>query len=224
MAGGLLALRLGRHWANLIAFAGGVLIGVALIDILPETIRTAGSENIPALLLAATAALGFVFLASIGRIGRSYPSRTDSGRVRAYGPVAATEMVAHGLFEGVAIGVGFSLGAATGLVISVAIVLHVAYDGLGLVAIATASGYSRRTALAILLIESIAPTLGVVFALLLAVPAGISASVLAFIAGGLLYVGALELLLRSVQGSKRAYEPVSLGIIGLALIFLSSLL
>src|SRR5918912_2210784 len=44
-AGGLLALRLRRDLATLIAFTGGIVVAVALFDVLPEALKSLGEPR-----------------------------------------------------------------------------------------------------------------------------------------------------------------------------------
>ena len=45
LAGGIVALRLGRELATAIALTGGVVVAVALFHVLPEAIRTASGSS-----------------------------------------------------------------------------------------------------------------------------------------------------------------------------------
>lgn len=218
MLGGLMALRYRRFSAILSAFTGGVLIAVAVVDILPETIDMAILISLPLVILFLFTGSGFALLLLFER-GHHLQTQPGSGnRRRTVGLAAGSEMVAHSFLEGLAIGVAFEINIGVGLAIALAVILHDISDGMSIVTIMGASGFSTRASLSMLVLESSATGLGIAFSLFFLVPANIVAVVLAFIAGGLFYIGALEMIPHAVRNSTRIAVPAVVGISGFAFI------
>jgi ZIP family zinc transporter len=197
-SGGLLVPAGGPWFHRVTAFAAGVLIAVPLFDLLPEAMTLAGQLRMPPVLITYPVALGFLFLFVIDRY-ISVHRVCEAGVCRNVrhlrgGLIGAGELVLHSYLDGFAIGVGFQINPEVGLVVAVAVIGHDFTDGINTVTLVLKSGNSRRLARFMLLLDSMAPVLGVISGMFVAIPAGLLAMLLCFFAGGFLYLGASDLL------------------------------
>jgi ZIP family zinc transporter len=209
-SGGLLAVRYRQRMGALTAFAGGVLIAMALFDLLPEAIGLASDQAILLAGVMGLIAVGFVFLFIVERSSpraHTEPIRTKAGGHRRGGLLVTAELSVHGLLEGMAIGLGFGLDPRVGFVVAIAVICHEFSEGLSAVTAMLDTGNTVRTALGMLFLESISPALGVLLTALIPIPDYYLVLSLPFFAGGFLYMGALDLLPRAI--SERSW-PVAI--------------
>ncbi len=196
LGGGVIALRLGRHLQLLLGLTAGIVIGVALFDLLPEAMTVALGVHDMRTILAATAC-GFAAYLVIDRLA---PPRGARGMLRAHlGPATLT---LHSFFDGMGIGLAFQVSTAVGGMIAFAVLAHDLSDGVNTVSLCLA-GSRRKDAPRWLAANAIAPLAGVVFAYFVRVPAPVLALLLAVFAGIFLYIGTCELLPRSIGTNPR---------------------
>lgn len=195
--GGRVALRLDGRVALLFGLTAGVVLGIALFDLLPEAFGLGVDLYSPRTLLAALATglaiymlLDRVIIAGIG---------TASFRPH-LGPASLT---AHSFIDGMGIGLAFHVSAAAGIVIAVAVLAHDFADGINTVGL-TIAGNRRDIAHRWLVADSLAPVAGAVVGTVIHLGHGALALVLAGFAGAFLYIGACELVPRSYIGRNRA--------------------
>ena len=190
--GGLVALRLHREVMTLIAFTGGIVVAVALFDVLPEAMDSGSSSRVIATLIGA----GFIGFFLVERMlvlhHRDEPEQARAhARVGAFG---AAGLSLHSFIDGLGIGFAFHVSTTTGLLVFLAVVSHDFADGMNTVSFILRQGGSRRRALKWLAVDAIAPLLGAI------VGSGIDISekglgyVLALYAGFFLFIGATDLL------------------------------
>lgn len=175
--GGLAAFRFRDRLHLLLGFSSGVVIAVALFDILPEVFAMdAGSSYMPLV------AVGFLAFFGLERYTAMHRSREHVHAITAHeqelGTLSAGGLALHSFLDGVAIGVGFQTSAKVGLLIALGIITHDLGDGLNTVAVVLAHGN---------------PVLGAATTLLINLN-GLLPWVLAFFAGSFLYIGASDLL------------------------------
>jgi zinc transporter ZupT len=198
-AGGLLAVRFRKSAGALNAFAAGVLIAVALFDLLPEALTMAQENGMTFQHVMIAAALGFIFLLILERyVSIHHICETDGTcrnvRHQKGGVYGALEISAHSFIDGLAIGIGFQAGSRTGLVVAAAIIAHVFSDGINTVTVMLRCGNSVRSSMKMLLLNAAAPLLGAASTLLVTIPTRTLVYLLPFFAGGFLYLGASDLL------------------------------
>jgi zinc transporter ZupT len=196
--GGLFAAKFRKRFGLIAAFAGGVLIAVPLFDLLPESLKLAGGLGIPVENVMYAMALGFIFLLflerylSVHRIcvnGECRNVRHPRG-----GLFGASELSVHSFLDGVAIGLGFQLNLHVGIIIAFAVIAHDFSDGINTVTVMLKAGNSLKRSLRMLLIDAVAPVLGVIFTLFFDLPDEYLVYLLPFFAGGFFYLGASDLL------------------------------
>lgn len=208
-AGGALALRYHSRLEALIGLSSGAIIGVAMLDLLPEAMSLAGdAHGVRGLMFAATC--GMIAYLLLDRL----LSRATGGRSH-LGPASLT---AHSTMDGLGIGLAFQVSTADGLIVAIAVLAHDLLDGANTVALSIAGGSPPAGARRWLLADAIAPLIGIGIARLVHVQATTLAVLLAFFAGGFLYIGASELLPRSREGTDSLAKSLSVAL-GAGLIY-----
>ena len=191
-AGGALALRLSHSLPTLFALTGGVVVAVALFDVLPESIESVGDPQRVALLVG-VGFLGF-FLAERVLV---LHHRDEPEQARAHGQVGALGALGlsvHSFIDGLGIGLAFGLDTATGVLVFVAVISHDFADGLNTVGFILSQSDDRRRAKRWLALDAFAPLLGAVVGGAIAVSEATLGNILAVYTGFFLYMGATDLL------------------------------
>jgi zinc transporter ZupT len=211
--GGGLALRFRSALDLFLGFSSGAVIGVALLDLLPEALELGGSHFRPLTITAAVAA-GFAIYLAADRTALAV-SHGAAGRRGHLGPASLT---AHSLMDGLGIGLAFQVSEAAGVIVAIAVLAHDFLDGANTVTLSLSGGASASTARRWLVADAAAPLVGVLIARLVAVPATTLALLLALFAGFFLYIGASELLPRSHERRPRLSTTAATAL-GLAFIY-----
>ncbi|WP_282796388.1 ZIP family metal transporter [Streptomyces sp. CC224B] len=203
LVGGWTAGRVTDRRHLVLGLAGGLMLGVVGLDLLPEALEAAGEPvfGVPAALLLAVA--GFLFAHSVERLlalRRAAPHGADvaggaaGGRVPQVGLTAAAAMVGHSVMDGVAIGAAFQVGGGMGAAVAVAVIAHDFADGFNTYTITKLYGNARRRAVAMLVADALAPVAGAASTLLFTLPEHLLGGYLGFFGGALLYLAAAEIL------------------------------
>lgn len=192
LAGGTIALRMHRELHTLIALTGGIVVAVALFDVLPEGVEAVGEPR-RALWLVGVGFLGF-FLAERALV---LHHRDEPDQVRAHarvGAFGAAGLSAHSFVDGLGIGLAFHLSTATGLLVFLAVVTHDFADGLNTVGFILRQSEDRRAALRWLVVDALAPLAGAVVGATIAISDRGLGYLLCLYAGFFLFMGATDLL------------------------------
>ncbi|MEU3607337.1 ZIP family metal transporter [Streptomyces sp. NPDC035033] len=195
--GGWVAQRVTDRRHLVLGLAGGLMLGVVGLDLLPEALEAAGEEvfGVPQALLLFVG--GFLFAHVVERLlaTRRAAHGAEAGeRTPQVGLVAAGAMVLHSLMDGVALGAAFQVGGGMGATVALAVITHDFADGFNTYTLTSLYGNERRKALAMLVADAIAPIAGAGLATLLTLPEELLGSYLGFFGGALLYLAAAEIL------------------------------
>ncbi|MET7653962.1 MULTISPECIES: ZIP family metal transporter [unclassified Streptomyces] len=213
LAGGWTAQRVTDRRHLVLGLAGGLMLGVVGLDLLPEALEAAGTEvfGVPAALLLFVA--GFLVAHLVERLlaarqaahgaeehvhpapphehfGRGVPD----GRAPEVGLTAAAAMVFHSAMDGVAIGAAFQVGGGMGAAVALAVVAHDFADGFNTYTITSLYGNARRKALFMLFADAAAPVVGAASTTFVSIPEQLLGGYLGFFGGALLYLAAAEIL------------------------------
>jgi ZIP family zinc transporter len=211
--GGSLALRFKDKIHLILGFSAGAVIGVALLDLLPEAMQLGGQAHPPtdiALLIAA----GFIVYFIVDR-GFLIATGDHPGH---RGHLGAASLTMHSFLDGLGIGLGFQVSAAVGAVLAIAVLAHDFSDGMNTINLSLSGSGDPRTARRWLIADAAAPIAGIGASRLIAVPQSQLAVVIAVFTGFFLYIGASELLPDSHQRYPRTWTTVAT-VLGIALIF-----
>ena len=221
VAGGTLALRMSHSLPTVIALSGGIVVAVALFDVLPEAIDLLPDDSTA---IAGLMGAGFLTFFLFERVLVLH-HRDDPADARAHGQVGtlgALGLSAHSFVDGLAVGFAFGADASTGVLVLIAVLSHDFADGLNTVSFVLRQSQDRPQAIRWLVIDAVAPLIGVTVAAFIDVSDATLGYVLAFYAGFFLYMGATDLLPEAHEHA--SWSRVGLTLLGFALIFGISLM
>lgn len=197
LAGGALALRFTRRLHLILGFSAGAVLGVALLDLLPEAVRLSAE---PVSVFTAAAAGFVVYLAADRALSASGGRR---------GHLGAGGLTLHSLMDGLAIGLSFQVSPAAAAVVTLAVLAHDVSDGINTVTISLSGETGRLWARRWLVADAAAPLAGVLISGLVSVPKETLSLALAAFAGFFLCIGASELIPASHQRHPRAWTTIA---------------
>ncbi|HEU4392739.1 MAG TPA: ZIP family metal transporter [Solirubrobacterales bacterium] len=225
LAGGAIALRLAHTLPTVVALSGGIVVAVALLEILPEAIEGVGDahDTVPFVVL------GFIAFFLMERVLVLH-HRDDPEEARSHGRVGvlgAAGLSLHSFTDGLGIGLAFSVNTETGVLVLIAVVSHAFADGLNTVSFVLSQSGDRVRALRWLRIDALAPLAGAVVGSLISVSEQTLGYFLAVYAGFFLYMGATDLLPTAhahEHDGEGSWSRVLLTIAGFAAIYAITLL
>ncbi|MEU7580755.1 ZIP family metal transporter [Streptomyces sp. NPDC041068] len=199
LVGGWTAQRVTDRRHLVLGLAGGLMLGVVGLDLLPEALDAAGGPvfGVPAALLLFVAGFLVAHLVErllAGRRAAHGADEHDHGRVPEVGLTAAAAMVGHSVMDGVAIGAAFQVGGGMGVAVALAVIAHDFADGFNTYTLTSLYGNARRKAIAMLFADAAAPVVGAASTLLFTIPEQLLGGYLGFFGGALLYLAAAEIL------------------------------
>src|ERR1051326_676030 len=158
--GGFVALRRRRELTTAIALTGGIVVAVALFDVLPEAIDSVHDSR------RVTGLVGVGFLAFfLAERLLVLHHRDEPEQARAHaqvGALGAAGLSIHSFIDGLGIGLAFHLGTGTGLLVFLAGVTHDFADGLNTVNFVLRQSGERNQAVRWLAVDAAAPMLGAI--------------------------------------------------------------
>lgn len=214
--GGITALRYHRQLTTLIALTGGVVVAVALFDVLPEAIGAVDDPRRVSLLIGA----GFIgFFLAERLLVLHHRDEAEQARAHAQvGALGAAGLSVHSFVDGLGIGLAFHLDNATGFLVFLAVVTHDFADGLNTVSFVLSQRQDRARALTWLAIDSLAPLVGAIVGTFISISNYALGHLLAVYAGFFLFMGGTDLLPEAHQHPSRL--RVVLTAVGFAATFL----
>jgi ZIP family zinc transporter len=181
---------------RILSFRSGILVAVAVGDVLPE----AWSAAPPAAAAAALGALGLGWFLhrGHGHAGHELTHPHVHGDARAHLPATVAALFAHSLVDGLNLGAVAVVGGPALLVVGAATGLHKLADGFTLTSLFHGTRLPRGRVLALLALVSLTTPLGALLgrAGVLKVGPLMAALLLGFAGGSFLYVGAAQMLPR----------------------------
>lgn len=221
LVGGLFGLKHRDRLHLILGFTAGVLLAVVAFDILPEIIellkKTGGDPSRPMIALV-TGFLLFHVSEKLLLIHHSHEEGYLEHHHPAVGILSALALAGHSFLDGVGIGLGFQVSAATGLLVALAVIAHDFSDGLNTVSLMITHQNSPRRALLFLFFDALAPLLGGLSTLFFSLPESLLLAYLGFFAGFLLYLGASEIL-PEAHHEHSSVQTILMTLLGVASIF-----
>ena len=181
----------------ILGFTAGVLLGIVSFDIFPEIITQVNNFKIDPVGPMIALVIGFLAfhviekLLLIHSLDEEHYSEHKHPRV---GVLSALALSGHSFIDGVGIGLGFQVNPAVGFLVAIAVIGHDFSDGLNTVSLMLAHRNSNKMSLQFLLLDAVAPVLGVVSTLFFQIPEKFLVYYLGMFAGFLLYIGASDVL------------------------------
>jgi ZIP family zinc transporter len=221
LVGGFIGIRHHAKLNYIISFTAGVLIAVVFFDLLPEISIMANSLSVGMAFPMLFLVLGFLVIHILEKMSAIHHVHGEDCNVRhpTVGVVSAIGMALHSFMDGVGIGMGFHISFAIGLLIAIAVLAHGFCDGLNIVSVMLLNKNNRKRTVKFLLLDAIAPVLGLILTFILQIPDSFLMIFLSFFAGFLLYIGAADLL-PEAHSKKSSWVLIGLTVLGIALIFL----
>jgi len=218
LAGGIAALRLRHRLHAFMALAAGVVVATAVADLLPEAFELVGTES--SLAIGIAAVLGFLGFSLVEAFlhqssfeharGANHEGhdeqRATTSTPRPNGILALLpplSLILHSTLDGLAIGLAFQAGGSIGLIVLLAVLAHDFADGMNVVALALDAARGARLAVALLILDALAPVAGAALSIVITIPPMVLGLLLASIAGEFIAVGAGHLLPESQHRDPR---------------------
>ncbi|HVD47451.1 MAG TPA: ZIP family metal transporter [Candidatus Limnocylindria bacterium] len=197
VAGGFAALRWPGRVQALAALAGGIVLGAAFFDLLPEAIARAAEINLSAQIPVGACLVGFLAFYTLERFLHHHHEESEAPD-RA-GLIGASGFVVHSVFDGLAIGLGFRVDSALGLLVAAAVIGHDFSDGLNTVSYMITHRQTAGRSRALLVADALAPILGALFASFVPVPDQVFPIAIGFFSGLFIYAASSTLLPRAKE-------------------------
>jgi ZIP family zinc transporter len=213
LAGGLLALKLRDKLHLILGFSAGAVIGVAFFDLLPEAIDIGVRFHSPTRILAWTA-LGFLFYLVLDRI------LSFHGDAAHRGGFTASVLCIHSVLDGIAIGLAFQTSRAVGIIVAIAVLTHDFSDGINTMNVVLRNHGRRREAFRWLLLDAVAPVIGIASTFFFVLPSAGFGVALALFGGFFLYIGASDLIPESYHAHPK-FLTTAMTLIGAGVLYLA---
>lgn len=197
LGGGALALRFRDRLHYLLGFTAGVLLGVVAFDLLPEIFSLSLEHAFDSSAAMIALVVGFLLFHSLEKFVLVHPAQEEHYSHHHHphvGVASAAVLAAHSCMDGVAIGIGWQVSPMVGLTVALAVIAHDFSDGLNTVTLMLRHRNSTRRAVAMLVVDALAPLVGVLLTLAFAIPPFQLMVYLGFFAGFLLYIGVSDIL------------------------------
>jgi ZIP family zinc transporter len=226
LLGGALALKLRDRLHLILGFSAGAVMAVAFFDLLPEALELSRSSYASATALAVTAA-GFFLYLLLDRLlllhshcAEDAEDQTHSRREAAEsrGHVRAGSLSVHSILDGVGIGLAFQVSAGVGAAVALAVLVHDFSDGINTVNVVVRHGGSFKKALRWLVVDALAPAVGIGTAALFSASGPLLGLLLALFAGFFLYIGASDLIPES-HHAHPTFWTTFMTLVGAAVLF-----
>ena len=195
LLGGAFALRYRDKLHLILGFSAGAVLGVALFDLLPEAFDLARKSYSPPT-VTLFVAVGFFAFMFLNRVVLLHPDDEDHAGHSHHrqGTLGAASLSIHSFLDGVGIGLAFKVSTAVGAVVAAAVLAHDFSDGINTVSVILRNRGKGIRALKWLLLDGIAPVLGVASTSLYSMSDTQLGIVLSLFCGFFLYLGASDLL------------------------------
>lgn len=197
LIGGACALKYQHRLNLLMGFAAGVLLGVVGFDILPEIIVQVRDYGFNAQGIMIALVAGFLIFHVSEKLLLIHHGNEEQYVAHKHpqvGVLSALALAGHSFMDGVAIGLGFKVSSSVGVIVSFAVITHDFTDGLNTVTLMLHHDNSSRRTRHLLVLDAVAPVLGILATHFLAPSQHFLALYLGFFAGFLLYIGASDIL------------------------------
>jgi len=224
LLGGFLAIKLRDKIHYVISFTAGVLLAVVFFEIIPEIFESTVKNNIEITMPFVALIIGFLFIHIVEKVAALHHHNEEeysSHKHPVVGMASALGLAFHSFLDGVGIGLGFQVDYRIGIFIAIAVLAHGFSDGINTAGLMLINKNTLKKTIGFLLIDAVAPILGVLATFFIFIPNSILILYLGFFAGFILYIGAADLL-PEAHSENSSYKLIGLTILGIILIFITS--
>lgn len=224
LLGGLTGLKYKNKLHLILGFTAGVLLAVVAFDILPEIITLTSELGISPIDPMIALVIGFLLFHIFEKlllIHYSHEEFYPEHKHPSVGVASSLALSAHSFLDGVGIGLGFQVSSTIGVLVAIAVISHNFSDGLNTVSLALVHKNTNKKALVLLLVNSLAPVLGVISTLFFSVPEKVLVLYLGFFAGFLLYISASDIL-PEAHSQHSSIKTILMTVAGVLFIFLAT--
>jgi ZIP family zinc transporter len=198
LLGGMFAIRFKDKLHLILGFSAGAVIGVALFDLLPESIGLA-TKTYDIQLVTVFIAIGFVAYMILDRffsLHQHSHCEDEEGceNPNHSGSLGAAALCFHSFLDGLGIGLAFQVSPAVGWIVAAAVLAHDFSDGINTVNMILKEKGNKKTAFRWLVVDALAPITGVIVTLFFTVPEASLGLILAIFTGLFFYIGASDLI------------------------------
>lgn len=224
LLGGWAVFRLRHRLHVAMAFAAGILVATALVDLIPESIELIGGAD-AAMATGVAAIVGFLIYATVeafihqASYEHSHAPDQDphephehaaplSTAQSTLGWLAPAGLIVHSTLDGVAIGLGYEAGPEVGLLVTMAVLVHDFADGLNIVTVAFAGGRGRSGAIVLLALDAVATIVGVAISQVIPLDPVQLGLLLGAFGGAFIAIGASHLLPEAQHRQSGSVSPL----------------
>lgn len=203
-----------------LGFAGGAILGLVFLDIIPELVEEAVSLGIEIHILSSALLFGFLGMHILEKVsGFHEHGHANHGHSHSGGTIAVGTLSVHAFIDGLGIGAAYLVSSTLGVSIIFAFILHKFLDGMNIQAIAQASVSKNRR---LFLLANIGMTiLGVLCVSLLSLPTMTLLFLTALVGGVLIYVSASHVLPEAHE-HENSWRTIFATLCGVVIVFLLS--
>lgn len=220
--GGLFSLYNNKRLHYIMSFTAGVLIAVVFFDIIPEIFEIVKNNNYDITFPLVAIIAGYLIIHILEKyavIHHSHEGVYAHHRHPNVGIISSLGLIFHSFLDGVGIGLGFHVNPHVGLLVAIAVISHDFSDGLNTVSLMLVNKNTKKKAFIFLIIDAVAPVIGVLSTYLFIIPNNILILYLGFFAGFLLYIGSSDLLPEAHRNNS-SWKMIGLTILGVVFIFI----
>mgnify|MGYP000317115245 CR=1 FL=1 len=203
-----------------LGFAGGAILGLVFLDIIPELFEEAVFLGIEIHVLSIALLCGFLGMHILEKISGFHDhGHSEHDHSHGKGGVAVGTLSAHAFIDGLGIGAAYLVSSTLGTSIVFAFILHKFLDGMNIQAIAQASvSKNRRLFLGINIFITV---LGVILVNLFTLPTITLLFLTALVGGVLIYVSSSHVLPEAHE-HENSWKTIFATLCGVGIVFLVS--
>ncbi|MCX6808666.1 MAG: ZIP family metal transporter [Candidatus Berkelbacteria bacterium] len=217
--GGYFALRFKDKLHLILGFSAGAVIGVALLDLLPESIELS-SKFYEVKLVTLLISIGFILFMIFDRMFslHLHASEEHCENESHRGQLGAVTLSLHSFLDGLGIGLAFQVSPLIGWIVAAAVLAHDFSDGINTVNMILKNRGKSKMATFWLVVDALAPMAGILAASFIHISSPILGLILAVFTGFFLYLGASDLIPESHHHHPTLWTTMST-ILGIATIY-----
>ncbi len=230
MIGGLAVYTWKKDLHPWLSLSGGILLGVAFLDLLPEAITRGTEAGIDIKVLTGTTLAAILLFHFLDKALSFHAHHNHAGGEPAEACandrhqstkaiVRASSMILHSMLDGIAIGGGFAVNTHLGIIITLAVIMHDFSDGMSTVTmLRTGFGPKHRAVLPMLTADAIAPFIGAFIGMALAPSSAIIAIMISVFSGFFIFLALSDLLPQAHSGTMSRKFGLFLTTLGIGLV------